>query len=79
MKIIHSADIHLGSKIEAKLTKEKADIRKAEVRQAFNKMVNYAVLNDIKIILISGDLFDSARPLKKDKEYWKICKKCLLK
>ena len=70
MKIIHSADIHLGSKIEAKLTKEKANIRKAEVRQAFNKMVNYAALNDIKIILISGDLFDSARPLKKDKEYF---------
>ena len=70
MKIIHSADIHLGSKIEAKLTKEKADIRKAEVRQAFNKMVNYAILNEIKIILISGDLFDSATPLKKDKEFF---------
>ena len=59
MKIIHSADIHLGSKIEAKLPKEKSEIRRAEVRQAFNKMVNYAILNEIKVILISGDLFDT--------------------
>lgn len=70
MKIIHLADVHLGSKIESKLPKEKAEIRKAEVRQAFNKVVNYAVENGIGIILISGDLFDSARPLKKDKDYF---------
>ncbi len=70
MKIIHSADIHLGSKIEAKLPKDKADIRKSEVRQAFNKMVSYAALHDIKVIMISGDLFDSVAPLKKDKDYF---------
>ena len=27
MKIIHLADVHLGSKIESKLPKEKAEIR----------------------------------------------------
>ena len=70
MKIIHLADVHLGSKIEAKLPKDKAEIRKSEVRQAFNKVINYANENDIKIILISGDLFDSARPLKKDKDFF---------
>lgn len=70
MKIIHLADVHLGSKIESKLPKDKAEIRKAEVRQAFNKVINYANENDIKIVLISGDLFDSARPLKKDKDFF---------
>ena len=70
MKIIHLADVHLGSKIEAKLPKDKAEIRKSEVRQAFNKVVDYAKENEIKIILISGDLFDSARPLKKDKDFF---------
>ena len=39
MKMIHCADIHLGSKMEAKLPKEKADERKAEVRASFEKMV----------------------------------------
>ncbi len=70
MKIIHLADVHLGSKIESKLPKDKAQIRKSEVRQAFNKVVDYANVNEIKIILISGDLFDSARPLKKDKDFF---------
>lgn len=70
MKIIHTADVHLGSKIESKLPKDKSDIRKAEVRQAFNNMVEYAIQNDISIIMISGDLFDSTRPLKKDKEFF---------
>ena len=70
MKIIHTADVHLGSKIESKLPKDKSDIRKAEVRQAFNNMVEYAIQNDISIIMISGDLFDSTRPLKKDKDFF---------
>ena len=70
MKIIHLADVHLGSKIESKLPKEKAEIRKSEVRQAFNKVIDYANENNIKIILVSGDLFDSARPLKKDKDFF---------
>ena len=29
LKIIHTADIHLGSKMEAKLPKEKSEERKA--------------------------------------------------
>lgn len=70
VKIIHLADVHLGSKIESKLPKDKVEIRKSEVRQAFNKVINYANENSIKIILISGDLFDSARPLKKDKDFF---------
>ncbi len=70
MKIIHCADIHLGSKIESKLPKNKADIRKKEVRLAFSDMVEYAQKENVKIILISGDLFDSDRPLKKDKDFF---------
>ena len=70
MKLIHCADIHLGSKIEAKLSTEKANIRKKEVRSAFVQMVEQAKENDVKAILISGDLFDSDRPLQKDKEFF---------
>lgn len=70
MKLIHCADIHLGSKIEAKLPKEKSDERKREVRTAFKRLVDYAAQNDIHIILLAGDVFDSDRPLKKDKEFF---------
>ena len=44
MKFIHAADIHLGSKIEAKLPPEKTEERKAEVRLAFKNMVEKAGL-----------------------------------
>jgi DNA repair exonuclease SbcCD nuclease subunit len=70
MKFLHCADVHLGSKIEARLPKEKADERRAEVRSSFSRMVNYARDNGINIILICGDLFDSDRPLKRDKEFF---------
>lgn len=70
MKIIHAADIHLGSKMEAKLDRDKAIKRKGEVRAAFNKMLNYAINSGVKIIMLSGDVFDSERPFKHDKEFF---------
>ena len=70
MKFIHCADIHLGSKMEAKLPKLKSDERKAEVRQALRKMVDYAEENDIPVIVLAGDVFDTDCPMKKDKSFF---------
>lgn len=70
MKFIHSADIHLGSKMESKLPKEKSDERKTEVRTAFRNMVTYAAEHGIGVIVLAGDVFDSDRPLKRDKEFF---------
>lgn len=70
LKIIHCADIHLGSKIEAKLPRDKSNERKSEVRSAFKRIVEYAERNGIRVILLAGDVFDSDRPLKKDKEFF---------
>lgn len=70
MKILHCADIHLGSKMESKFPKEKSDERKRELRAAMSRMVEYAKRNDIKVIILAGDIFDSDRPLKKDKEFF---------
>lgn len=58
MKIIHCSDLHLDSKMETNLNKEKARERKNEILITFEKMVNYAKDNDVKIIIIAGDLFD---------------------
>ncbi len=69
MKIIHTADIHLGSKINS-FPKEVSISRKEEVRNSFKRMVEFAKQNDVKIILISGDLFDGVKPLVKDKEFF---------
>lgn len=70
MKFLHCADIHLGSKMEAKLPKDKADERKLEVRAAFDRMIDYAVKNGISVVLLAGDVFDGDRPLKRDKDYF---------
>lgn len=69
-KFIHCADVHLGSKMESKLPKAKADERRAEVRETFHRMVKYAKEEGVRAILLSGDIFDSDRPLKRDKEFF---------
>ena len=58
MKIIHCSDLHLDSKMETHLDKEKARERKNEILITFERMVNYAKENEVKVIIIAGDLFD---------------------
>lgn len=70
MKIIHCADLHLGSRMSSGLPADKAEVKKTEVRQAFGKMLAYAREHGVKAILLCGDVFDSDRPFKKDKEYF---------
>ena len=58
MKIIHCSDLHLDSKMEANLDKEKARERKNEILITFENMVEYAKNNNVSAIIIAGDLFD---------------------
>ncbi len=64
MKLIHCADIHLDSKLERHLSKERAAKRNSEILDTFRRMVKYADTNGIHHILISGDLFDVNRVSK---------------
>ena len=70
MKLIHCADIHLGSKMDAYLTGEKAEERRRELRASFTNLLDYAKNNGVKAVLLCGDIFDSDRPFKKDKEFF---------
>ena len=69
MKLIHCADLHIGSVLST-LPKEIADERKAEILNSFSRMVNYARENGISVILLSGDVFDRSKPLKKDLKFF---------
>ena len=69
MKIIHCADIHLGSRMN-KLPKNKADERAREICRTFERLISYAKNEGICNILLAGDIFDSDRPFKKDKEFF---------
>ena len=69
MKIIHCADIHLGSRMN-KLPKDMAEERARELRASFERLISYAKRERIYTILLAGDIFDSDRPFKKDKEFF---------
>lgn len=57
MKIIHTADIHLDSKMN-RYGRNKAQMRINEIQSAFFRLIDYAVEHDVDVILIGGDLFD---------------------
>ena len=59
MKIIHCADIHLGSGISYIEDPAKRRERQDELLETYRRMFRYAVLNEIEAIIIAGDLFDT--------------------
>lgn len=69
MKIIHCADIHLDSKMETNLTAEQAAIRNQEICTTFSNMIQYAVNNNVDVVIIAGDMFDTERITKKTADY----------
>lgn len=59
MKIIHCGDLHLDSRMESVLPKEKAKERKNEILMTFLKMIEYARKNWVSVVIIAGDMFDT--------------------
>ncbi|MCD8308018.1 MAG: DNA repair exonuclease [Clostridia bacterium] len=57
MRIIHTADIHLGSPMNS-LPKEVAETRKGELRNSFARMADFARDNGVKVVMLCGDVFD---------------------
>jgi len=58
MKILHTADVHLDSKLTRHLDKDRARDRRNELLVTFNNMINYAVKERVCGVIIAGDLFD---------------------
>ena len=59
MKILHTGDIHLDSPFSG-VSPSESENAKRELRRTFSKMMQYAAENDIDLILMAGDIFDSA-------------------
>lgn len=59
MKIIHCADAHIDSRMESKLDKAKASIRRDEILDTFCRIGDYAEKQDARAVIIAGDLFDT--------------------
>ncbi len=62
MKVIHTADLHLGAK-NSKLPKDKASLMRDEA--IFNLKTFFEKIKDYDVVLISGDLFHSAKVANK--------------
>jgi DNA repair exonuclease SbcCD nuclease subunit len=58
LKIIHCADIHLGSALTAHFNKEVAAERNNEVTLTFERLAEAARSQGVRAVIIAGDLFD---------------------
>lgn len=59
MKILHTGDLHLDSPFSG-LDISRADKRRRELRETFSSMMRYAKEEGVQLVVISGDVFDSA-------------------
>lgn len=64
MKILHTADLHIGSPLTARLSPEKIRQRKTELIVTLERMTELALSRDISLFIIAGDLFDTRRVSK---------------
>jgi len=62
MKILHTADSHLGYAAYRKSTEEGINQREKDVYNSFEQFTDYAIEKKPDLIIHAGDLFDSVRP-----------------
>ncbi len=60
MKFIHISDVHIGASFKSASFAESFSLKRMkEIKTTFFKALRYAADNEIDVVLISGDLFDS--------------------
>ncbi len=62
MKLIHTADLHLDSVMEAKLSPEKARLRRKELLLNLGAIAELAKREGARAVLLAGDVFDTDHP-----------------
>lgn len=61
IKMIHCADLHLDSPMETHMTRQQASDRNTELIRSFIRLTEYAEENEVRAVIIAGDLFDGER------------------
>ena len=61
MKILHTADLHLGSVMNTRLSSDKARERGVELFASFERLADCAEAHGAEICIIAGDLFDTQK------------------
>lgn len=60
MRILHTADLHLGASLSQ--LGDKAALRQGDFLKTFERLLTLAIKNEVQLFLVSGDLFDHSRP-----------------
>ena len=68
MRIIHTADMHIGSALTARLPQDKVRQRKSELIATFERMAEEAVYVGARLFIIAGDMFDTGSVPKRTLE-----------
>lgn len=59
IRVLHTADIHLGR--EFSFLREKGGEYRSQLLRTFERIVDLAIAEDVSLLLIAGDLFDTNR------------------
>jgi DNA repair exonuclease SbcCD nuclease subunit len=57
LKLLHTADIHLGAKFLS--LGKKGAAQREQIKASFKKLISQAIEEEVGIVLIAGDLFDA--------------------
>lgn len=73
MKFVHIADMHFDKPFTILESKGLTEQRRIEQRNAFNKMIDYILTNNIDYLFIAGDLYEHEYIRKSTIEYINNC------
>lgn len=57
IRLLHTADVHLGAKFLG--LGDKGAAQREQIRASFKKLISQAIVENVDIVLIAGDLFDA--------------------
>ncbi len=57
IRLLHTADVHLGAKFLS--LGDKGAAQREQIRASFKKLISLAIAEDVDVVLIAGDLFDA--------------------
>jgi len=57
IRLLHTADVHLGAKFLG--LGDKGAAQREQIRASFKKLISQAIVEKVDIVLIAGDLFDA--------------------
>ena len=73
MNFVHIADIHFDMPFKILSKNGFAEQRRIDIKNAFEKMINYIKKNDIQYLFIAGDLYEHEYVRKSTIEYINNC------